>query len=71
MPEDVLRIQEVIHSIKPDVIVETGIAHGGSLVLHASLCKAMERDRVIGVDIERRSLGILLPRVSDQPGIAS
>lgn len=32
---------------------------------------AMERDRVIGVDIERRSLGILLPRVSDQPGIVS
>ncbi len=32
---------------------------------------ALERDRVIGVDIERRSLGIVLPRVSDQPGIAS
>ena len=54
LPEDVMRIQEVIHRVKPDVIVETGIAHGGSLVFHASLCKAMNRGRVIGVDIEIR-----------------
>ena len=54
LPEDVLRIQEVIYRIKPDVIVETGVAHGGSLILYASLCKAMENGRVIGVDIEIR-----------------
>ncbi len=54
LPEDVLRIQEVIHRVRPDVIVETGVAHGGSLVLYASLCKAMDRGRVIGVDIEIR-----------------
>jgi cephalosporin hydroxylase len=54
LPEDVLRIQEVIYRVKPDVIVETGIAHGGSLILYASLCKAMDRGRVIGVDIEIR-----------------
>jgi cephalosporin hydroxylase len=36
------------------VIVETGVAHGGSLVFYATLCKAMERGRVIGVDIEIR-----------------
>ena len=54
MPEDVLRVQEVIHSVKPDVIVETGVAHGGSLVFYASLCKAMDQGRVIGVDIEIR-----------------
>ena len=53
-PEDMLRIQEVIYRVKPDVIVETGIAHGGSLVYYASLCRAMGKGRVIGVDIEIR-----------------
>lgn len=54
LPEDMLRIQEIIYYIKPDVIIETGVAHGGSLVFYASLCKSMERGRVIGVDIEIR-----------------
>lgn len=54
LPEDMLRIQEVIYRLKPDVIVETGVAHGGSLIFYASLCKAMEHGRVIGVDIEIR-----------------
>lgn len=54
LPDDVLRIQEVIYAVKPDVILETGVAHGGSLVFYASLCKAMERGRVIGIDIEIR-----------------
>jgi cephalosporin hydroxylase len=54
LPEDVIRIQEVIHRIAPDVIVETGVAHGGSLIYYASLCKATDRGRVIGVDIEIR-----------------
>ena len=54
LPEDLIRIQEVIYSVQPDVIVETGVAHGGSLVFYASLCKAMDRGRVIGVDIETR-----------------
>lgn len=54
LPEDVLRLQEVIYSLKPDVILETGIAHGGSLVFHASLCRAMDHGRVIGVDVEIR-----------------
>ncbi|MFM7817264.1 MAG: cephalosporin hydroxylase family protein, partial [Verrucomicrobiota bacterium] len=38
----------------PDVIVETGVAHGGSLVYYASLCRVLGRGRVIGVDIEIR-----------------
>lgn len=54
LPEDVLRMQEVIYSLKPDLIVETGIAHGGSLILWASLCKAIGKGRVIGVDIDIR-----------------
>lgn len=54
IPDDVLRIQEVIYQVKPDVIIETGVAHGGSLIFYASLLKAMGRGRVIGVDIEIR-----------------
>ena len=54
LPEDMIRIQEVIYRIKPDVIIETGVAHGGSLVFYATLCKAMDRGRVIGIDIEIR-----------------
>ncbi len=54
LPEDMFRLQEVIHTLRPDVIVETGVAHGGSLVFYASLCKAMDCGRVIGVDVEIR-----------------
>ena len=54
LPEDMLRIQEVIYRVKPDVVVETGVANGGSLVFYASLFKAMDKGRVIGVDIEIR-----------------
>jgi len=54
LPEDMVRTQEVIYAIRPDVIIETGIAHGGSLIYYASLCKAMGHGRVIGVDIEIR-----------------
>ncbi len=55
LPEDVLRIQEVIHRLKPDVILETGVAHGGSLIFYASLFEAMRsQGRVIGIDIEIR-----------------
>ncbi len=54
LPEDVLRIQEVIFEVKPDVIVETGVAHGGSLIFYASLFEAMGHGQVIGIDIEIR-----------------
>jgi cephalosporin hydroxylase len=54
LPDDMFRIQEIIFSLKPNVIVETGVAHGGSLIFYASLCKAMDKGRVVGVDIEIR-----------------
>jgi cephalosporin hydroxylase len=69
-PQDIVAIQELIWSVKPNVIIETGIAHGGSLILSASilalldLCDAIAADkpfdprvssrRVIGVDIDIR-----------------
>jgi cephalosporin hydroxylase len=54
LPEDLIRVQEVIHRVKPDVIIETGVAHGGSLVFYASLCRAAGKGRVIGIDVEIR-----------------
>ena len=54
MPEDLIRVQEVIYRIRPDVIIETGIAHGGSLVFYASICRLIGKGRVIGIDIDIR-----------------
>lgn len=54
LPEDMLAIQELIYQQKPDVIIETGVAHGGSLVFYASLCELVGRGRVLGIDIEIR-----------------
>ncbi len=70
-PQDIVAMQELVWRIRPDVIVETGIAHGGSLILSASLlslldlCDATEsgelidpakpKRRVVGVDIDIRS----------------
>lgn len=54
LPEDLIRIQEVIFEVQPDVIIESGVAHGGSLVFSASLCRAMGKGRVVGIEIELR-----------------
>ena len=54
LPEDMVRLQEVIWDLKPDVLIETGVAHGGSLIFYASLFEAMGKGRVIGIDIEIR-----------------
>ncbi len=50
LPEDLLRVQEVIYALKPDVIVETGVAHGGSVIFYASLCRLIGKGRVVGID---------------------
>ena len=70
-PQDMVAMQELIWQIKPDLIIETGIAHGGSLIMSASmlalldLCEAIEarttlnpsqsRRKVLGVDIDIRA----------------
>ena len=54
LPDDLMTLQELIWREQPDVIVETGVAHGGSLVFYAGLCRLMGRGRVIGIDIEIR-----------------
>lgn len=54
LPEDMVRLQEVIYRVRPNVIIETGVAHGGSLIYYASLSKLIGGARVIGIDIEIR-----------------
>jgi cephalosporin hydroxylase len=55
LPEDMVRIQELIWTLRPDVLIETGIAHGGSLIFYASLFEAIGHGRVIGVDVDIRA----------------
>lgn len=62
-PQDIVALQELVWTVKPDLIIETGIAHGGSLILTASLLALLdlceghvgEPRRVVGVDIEIRA----------------
>jgi cephalosporin hydroxylase len=54
-PEDIMAIQEIIWKVKPDLIIETGIAHGGSLIFSASMLELIGGDgHVLGIDIDIR-----------------
>lgn len=53
-PQDMIAMQELIWQIQPDVIIETGIAHGGSLIFYASLMELIGKGKVVGVDIDIR-----------------
>jgi len=53
-PQDILAIQEIIWMVKPDLIIETGIAHGGSLILSASFLELIGKGEVLGIDIDIR-----------------
>lgn len=54
-PQDILAMQEIIWEVRPDLVVETGVAHGGSLVLYASLLELLGGPGVVlGVDIDIR-----------------
>ncbi|HEY0376112.1 MAG TPA: cephalosporin hydroxylase family protein [Pyrinomonadaceae bacterium] len=54
-PQDILAMQEIIWEVKPDLVVETGIARGGSLVFYASMLELLGGEgRVLGVDIDIR-----------------
>lgn len=54
LPEDLIRLQELVYQLKPDVIIETGVAHGGSAVFLAGLCRLTGKGRVIAIDVEIR-----------------
>ncbi len=59
-PQDIMALQEIIWAVKPDMIIETGIAHGGSLIFSASMltlleaCGEIENGKVLGIDIDIR-----------------
>ncbi len=54
MPADIVALQEIVWRSKPDVIIETGVARGGSLIFFSSLLALLGGGKVIGVDIEIR-----------------
>lgn len=54
LPADIMATQEVIFATKPDIIIETGVARGGSVVFMASLLELIGRGKVVGVDVDIR-----------------
>lgn len=54
-PQDILAMQELVWRIRPELIIETGVAHGGSLILSASLLELIGGSgRVVGIDVDIR-----------------
>lgn len=53
-PNDIVMLQELIWKERPDVIIETGVAHGGTAILYASILELIGKGKVIGIDIELR-----------------
>lgn len=53
-PQDMIAMQELIWKIQPDLIIETGIAHGGSLVYYASIMELIGKGEIVGIDIDIR-----------------
>ena len=53
-PQDMIAMQEIIWNLQPDLIIETGIAHGGSLIYYASILELIGKGEVLGIDIDIR-----------------
>lgn len=53
-PQDMVAMQELIWEIQPDILIETGIAHGGSLIFYASIMELIGKGEVLGIDIDIR-----------------
>ncbi len=55
-PQDMIALQEIIWNVRPNLIIETGIAHGGSIIYYASLLELLGGDGlVLGIDIDIRA----------------
>jgi len=54
IPQDIVALQEIIWEVKPDLIIETGIAHGGGLIFYASMLELIGKGEVLGIDIDIR-----------------
>jgi cephalosporin hydroxylase len=61
-PDDMVIMQELIWKLRPDMIIETGVAHGGSAILSASILELIGSGKVIGIDIEIRKYNDLAIR---------
>ena len=53
-PQDMVAMQEIIWEVQPDLIIETGIAHGGSIIYYASILELIGKGEVLGIDIDIR-----------------
>ena len=53
-PQDMMAMQEILWSVKPDLVIEAGVAHGGSILYYASLLELIGHGEVLGVDIDIR-----------------
>jgi cephalosporin hydroxylase len=53
-PQDIVVMQEILWRVKPDLLIETGIAHGGSIIFYASILELIGKGDVLGIDIEIR-----------------
>ena len=53
-PNDVVFMQEIIWDVKPDLIIDVGIAHGGSIIFYASMLELIGKGKVVGIDIDIR-----------------
>lgn len=53
-PQDIIAMQEILWQVQPDLVIETGIAHGGSLIFYASILELIGKGEVLGIDIDIR-----------------
>lgn len=53
-PQDIVAMQEILWEVKPNLVIETGIAHGGSLIFYASILELIGKGEVLGIDIDIR-----------------
>jgi cephalosporin hydroxylase len=53
-PQDMVAMQEILWTVRPDLVIETGIAHGGSILYYASLLEMIGHGEVLGIDVDIR-----------------
>lgn len=54
-PQDMMAMQEILWALKPDLVIEAGVAHGGSIIYYASLLELIGHGEVLGIDIDIRA----------------
>ena len=64
-PQDMIAMQEIIWDLKPDLIIETGIAHGGSIIFYASILELIGKGEMLGIDIDIRAHNLV--RINEHP----